>query len=97
MKAKIGSSGEARRRDPMLIGIACVLLGSAAVLIAYVAKIVRDQSLDARPRHARGMEPIPLNAADEPFWFYGIVAALAVLAIVLLAIARKMLREARQR
>jgi hypothetical protein len=81
----------------MLIGIACVLLGSVAVLIAYLAKIIRKQSLDARPKHARGMEPIPLNAMDEPFWFYGIVAALAVLAILLLAIAWKILRQARQR
>ena len=41
------------------------------------------------------MEPILVHAADEPFWFYGLVAAMAVLSILLLVIGWKMLRQAR--
>lgn len=79
----------------MLLVIACVLLGLAAGGIAYVAMVLRDGVLDARPEHARGMEPILVHAADEPFWFYGLVTAIAVLAILLLVIGWKMLRHAR--
>lgn len=75
MKALPGSGGGARRRDPVLLVIACVLLGVAAGGIAYVATLLRDGVLDARPEHARHMEPILVYAADEPFFFYGLVAA----------------------
>jgi hypothetical protein len=78
----------------VLLVIACVLLGVAAGGIAYVAMLLRDGVLDARPEHARGMEPILVHAADEPFWFYGFVTAMAVLSILLLVVGWKMLRQA---
>lgn len=40
------------------------------------------------------MEPVLVRAADEPFWFYGFVAGLAAIAILLLVIAVRMLRQA---
>lgn len=94
MKARPGSGGGARRRDPVLLVGACVLLGVAAGGIAHVAMVLRDGILDARPEHARGMEPILVHAADEPFFFYGLMTATAVISILLLVIGWKMLRHA---
>jgi H+/Cl- antiporter ClcA len=85
-----------RRMDPVLLVITGALFGCAAGLIAYLAKILRAGALDARPRHAVGMEPDFLTAADEPFWFYGIAALLAALAILLVGVAWRMLRHARE-
>ncbi|HEX6038248.1 hypothetical protein [Longimicrobium sp.] len=85
------------RKDPLLLGISGALLLCGAGLLAYVARTMRDGFLDARPRHARDMEPILLRAADEPFWFYGIIAGVTVLAVHLLVLGVRMLRQALRR
>jgi H+/Cl- antiporter ClcA len=85
-----------RRMDPVLLVITGALFGCAAGLVAYLAKILRDGALDARPKHAVGMEPDFVTAADEPFWFYGIVAMLAALAILVLRIGWQMRRHVRE-
>jgi len=86
-----------RLQDPVLLAIAGALLICAAGVLVYVAKTARDGLLDARPKHAREMEPILLRAADEPFWFYGIVAGLTVLAILLLILTGRMVHHAFRR
>lgn len=85
--------GVRRRNDPLLVGIAGVLLLCSLGALAFVARTLRDGFLDARPKHARDMDPIYVHAAGEPFGFYALLAGLAALAILLLVIAVRMLRQ----
>jgi H+/Cl- antiporter ClcA len=87
------SPRRARAADPLLLVISVAMLGVALGVIAYIAKIVRDGAIDMRPKHAGGMEPFYLRAAEEPVWFYAIAAGLAVLAILSLTIGWRMLRQ----
>lgn len=95
MRNRPADSAARGRTDPVLLVMAGVLFAGAAGVAAYVVTILRRGVLDARPRHAPPTEPMPLTAADEPFWFYAIVAALVVLAIFLLVTAWRMQRHAR--
>ena len=80
----------------MIPALGGVMLAGAVGLLAFVAKVLRDGYLDVRPRHAPRTEPAFLYAAEEPFWFYGLVAALTALAILLLTLAWRMLRHGRR-
>jgi len=87
-------------RDPdratrrLLLVISFVMAALAVGLLANVAGVLQDGYLDARPKHAMG-EPNLLYAAEEPFWFYGIVTLLVLLAVMLLCIASRMWRSPR--
>jgi hypothetical protein len=48
--------------------------------------------IDTRPKHASGA-PMLLSAAGDPAWFYGLTAAVAALALLLLAVGVAMLRQ----
>lgn len=94
----MNASEQGRRRhrtDPVLLVISGVLFACAAGGAVYLVDVVRHGDLDARPEHAPRTEPNLLTAAEEPFWFYGLVAALAVLVMLLLVIAWRMLLHAR--
>jgi H+/Cl- antiporter ClcA len=89
-------SGGGRDRDTrrLLLVMAAVMASLAVGVLALVARILQDGYLDARPKHATG-EPILLYAAEEPFWFYGFVTLLVLLALMLLSIAWRMWRSPR--
>lgn len=82
-----------RVADPALLGMAVVLLAVGLGMVAYIAKILGDGAIDMRPKHARGVEPFYLYAAEDPVWFYGMAAGLAILAILSLLIGWRMLRQ----
>ena len=77
----------------VLLAIAAATLGCALALLAYVTAVLRTGSLDARPKHAPATEPWLLYAAEEPFWFYSIAGGLAVLALYLLVLSRRMVQQ----
>jgi hypothetical protein len=68
----------------------------AAVLLVLVAAALRSGTLDARAEHAPPTEPEWIVAAQEPFWFYGIIALLTIFAAYLLVRGFRMIREARR-
>lgn len=92
MNRRTDSRAATRRKDPMLLLIAGMLFGCAAGVIGYVAKVLREGTLDSRPKHAPPTDPLLVHAANEPVWFYGIVAVLGVLALLLVVVAWRMLR-----
>lgn len=82
-----GSQGRAVRR--LLLVMSFVMAAVATGLLAQVVATFRAGYLEARPTYASG-EPLLLTAVQEPFWFYGVVAAMVLLSLMLLAIASRM-------
>lgn len=77
-----------RRHLPTLLGgTALAAVGCGA--LAYVLLVVQRGGMDARSRFSS--TPDYLYATEEPFWFYGLTAALAIVGLTALAVAARML------
>jgi hypothetical protein len=70
-----------------------VLVAGGVALLVLVVAALRSGTFDARAEHA----PTPdwILAAQEPFWFYGIIALITTFAAYLLVFGSRMIREAR--
>lgn len=87
-----------KRSDTQLFfGIGALLLASAAALLVLVVSALRSGVLDARPKHAPASEAEWIVAAQEPFWFYGILALLALLAGYMLVLGARMILHGRSK
>ena len=84
-----------KRKDARIFfGIGALLLAGAVALLALVVSALRSGTLDVRAEHAPRSEAEWIIAAQEPLWFYGILALLALLAAYLLVHGARMIREA---
>jgi uncharacterized membrane protein HdeD (DUF308 family) len=72
-----------------------VLVAGGVALFVLVASALRSGTLDTRAEHAPVSEPEWILAAQEPFWFYGIIALVSIFAAYLLVHGSRMIRESR--
>jgi hypothetical protein len=79
----------------LLLGIGSLFVAGAVALLSVVGVALRSGTLDARTKHAPVSKPEWLLAAQEPFWFYGIIALVTAFAAYLLVQGWRMIREAR--
>ena len=93
MSRKRRPESAVRRSEDRVIAVigGAVLLGGI-VLGGYLVQSLRNGYFDARTKGAT--EPSLLYAAEEPFWFYGLSALMAGMAIVAIAVGWGMMRDA---
>lgn len=75
-------------------GIGAVLLAGALAIVGRIWVMLLAGRLDARPKHSSQPDPNWLIASEEPLWFHGILGALTLLAVYLLVLSWRMMRDA---
>jgi hypothetical protein len=78
------------------VGVGSLFIAGAVALLGLAVSALRSGMLDVRPEHAPVSRPEWLAAAEEPFWFYGLLALIASFAACLLVVGWRMIREARK-
>jgi hypothetical protein len=87
-----------KRRDARFYVVTGGLFVAGGVaLLVVVVSALRSGTLDARPEHAPPSRPEWIVAAQEPFWFYGIIAMITIFAAYLLVFGSRMIKESRGR
>ncbi|HLL83842.1 MAG TPA: hypothetical protein VK420_14350 [Longimicrobium sp.] len=76
-------------------GVGALLVAGGVALLMLVVSALRSGTLDARPKHRSRADPEWIVAAQEPFWFYGIIVLIAGLAAYALVQGSRMIRETR--
>jgi hypothetical protein len=74
-----------------------LFVAGGVALFFVVVNALRSGTLDARPEHAPPSRPEWIVAAQEPFWFYGIIAMITIFAAYLLVHGSRMIKESRGR
>jgi hypothetical protein len=83
------------RDERILAAIGSVFVVGGVALFVVVVNALRSGTLDARREYAPPSEPEWIVAAQEPFWFYGIIALATIFAAYLLVQGSRMIRGTR--